>query len=143
MASDPCWAFTVGSCSVAGQAGSSTRRQDPERCCRLAGLNGLKPLSLLTVSTTEAVTARASNDTLQVNNVHVEALLCHFLNKKLKPPKMKAHCFLLFSFLDMVVRLGGATIIRGPRIDKHGHENHYIKDRGVEKEKEPDSITEL
>lgn len=56
---------------------------------------------------------------------------------------MKAYYLLLFSFLDMVVRLGGAATIRGPWIDKHGHENHDIKDRGVEKEKEPDSITEL
>lgn len=118
---------------MAGQAGSSTQRQDPERCCRLAGLNSRKPLSLLTVS----------NDTLQVSKVQVEALVCHFLNKKAKPPEGKAHCFLLFSFLDMVVRLGGEAIIRGPRVDKHVHENHYIKDRGVEKGKETDGISEL
>lgn len=78
-ASDPCWGLTIGGCSVAGQAGSSTQRQDPETCCRLAGLNCLKPLSLLTVSATEAVTARGPNDTLQVSKVQVEALVCHFL----------------------------------------------------------------
>lgn len=99
---------------MAGQAGSSTQRQDPETCCRLAGLNSLKPLSLLTVSTTEAVTARGPNDTLQVSKIQVEALVCHFLNKKAKPPEVKVHCFLLFSFLDMAVRLGGAATIRGP-----------------------------
>lgn len=72
--------------------------------------------------------------------------MCHFLNKKAKPPEEKARSSFALFLLNTVMRLRGAATIGKQRTDKRGHESHYIKDGGVEKEKEPgpsDNITGL
>lgn len=57
--------------------------------------------------------------------------------------KPLAHCPLFFFFVNLVVRLRGAATIKRPWIDERGYENYYIKDGGVEKEKEPRSLITL
>lgn len=57
--------------------------------------------------------------------------------------KPLAHCPLFFFFVNLVVRLRGAATIKRLWIDERGYENYYIKDGGVEKEKEPRSLITL
>lgn len=124
-------------------SGQNFTRRDCGRCCRLADPNSISNLLLYLPSFSASTIARGpKNISGQWNTARSpwgEGPGVSFPKSKGQaswresPMLSLVPCPLLFSFWDMVMRLGGAATTGEQWTDRHGHGSHYIKDGVVEK----------